>query len=243
MHFSLRGQGNFKQLVVEPPILILDEELFIGKDYTETVTLVKKSDGSANYKMRLEGKNCEAFKCEIQDALSGAVCDGSSEIETSMEDQDSITLTINISSTKVGTKKAYFLIHPTDGIPLSFAVEARFTGPIVRIVEPSIDFGLLKINTKTKFRLNVENLSEIEAPVMIKHIDSDLSFADTDSIGDKNLVTTQSGNQFCFGPDYQIIPPLGKAEILVDLDCYAQEKIEDFLELLIENGDSQFCKF
>jgi len=62
----------------------VDQPLFIGKEYVEKVNLIKKSDGSANYKIRLEGKNCESFEVSVTDSLTGSTCDGSSEIETTM---------------------------------------------------------------------------------------------------------------------------------------------------------------
>jgi len=83
------------------------------------------------------------------------------------------------------------LIHPTDGIPLCFSVQANFIGPQIRIVEPSIDFGLLKINTKTKFRLNVENLSDIDAPIVVKNSESDFDF---NGLPERNIVETKNGN-------------------------------------------------
>ena len=147
----------------------MDQPLFVGKEYEETVSLVKKSDGSANYKIWLEGKNCEAFEVSVTDSLTGSTCDGTAEIETTMQEESKVELKVRLFSTEIGEKKAYFMIHPTDGIPLCFSVQANFIGPHIRIVEPSIDFGLLKINTKTKFRLNVENLSDIDAPIVIKN--------------------------------------------------------------------------
>lgn len=42
--------------------------------------LLKKSDGEADIKISLDGKNCEAFEVSLEDTASGMLCDGSSEI-------------------------------------------------------------------------------------------------------------------------------------------------------------------
>jgi len=38
-------------------------------------------------------------------------------------------------------------LNPIDGVKICFSVKAMFAGPEIRIVEPTIDFGLLKINS------------------------------------------------------------------------------------------------
>ncbi len=56
-------------------------------------------------------------------------------------------LEIEMSSSEIGEKTAYFVLAPTDGMKIAFQVQATFIGPIVWIVEPTIDFGLMKINS------------------------------------------------------------------------------------------------
>ena len=48
---------------------------------------------------------------------------------------------------------------------------------------------------------------------------------------------------YCFTPDYQVIPAKDSAEIIIDLDCNQEEKIEDILEIMVQNSDSHFIKF
>ena len=42
---------------------------------------------------------------------------------------------------------AYFYVDIADGAPISFQVQGTFRGPLVRIIEPIADFGLVKVNT------------------------------------------------------------------------------------------------
>ena len=100
----------------------------------------------------------------------------------SIEGTETLEMDVVVSSNEIGHKEAYFLINPTDGIPMSFSIKANFIGPQVSIVEPSIDFGLLKIYSSHKFRLNIENHSPIHAPVLIKHSSNkDLTFETPDN--------------------------------------------------------------
>jgi hypothetical protein len=77
------------------------------------------------------------------------------------DDEDVIDLEVIISSKSCGLKNAYFYVEISDGAPISFQCMANFRGPIVRVVEPIADFGLVKVNTTQKFRITLENLSSI----------------------------------------------------------------------------------
>jgi len=55
-------------------------------------------------------------------------------------------LTVQVRSSEIGTKKASFLVEIEDGVPMSFSIEATFIGPTVKVIEPNIDFGLMKID-------------------------------------------------------------------------------------------------
>ena len=151
--------------------------MFIGQEYTRKVILRKVSDGDASATIRLEGKTCEGFECRVVCDPCGVHCDGSEECAMSIEGTETLEMDVVVSSHEIGEKEAYFLINPTDGIPMSFSIKANFIGPQVSIVEPSIDFGLLKIYSSHKFWLNIENHSPIHAPVLIKHSsNTDLTF-------------------------------------------------------------------
>lgn len=64
---------------------------------------------------------------------------------------------------------AYFFIEVEDGAPESFQIRANFRGPNLRLVEPIVDYGLVKVNTENKYRINVENTSLIPAEIIIKN--------------------------------------------------------------------------
>ena len=69
-------------------------------------------------------------------------------IEGEIRNEKEIELEVTFSSSLCGEQMAYFFVEVQDGIPLSFSCRATFRGPILRIVEPVIDYGLVKVNTQ-----------------------------------------------------------------------------------------------
>lgn len=185
----------------------------------------------------MEGKNCEDFSIEVIHP-NEFTCDGTDEIHGIMDTQE-VELTINVSSSEVGTKKAYYLITCQDGVPMSFAVEASFRGPDINVIEPNVDFGLMKINHQQSFRLNIENITEIPATILLKHKDDSLGFMDVQSEFERPI-TTKAGNTYSFSPNYTQIPAFSSTEILVTIDCKKEEKISDIIEIKVQNALSHF---
>jgi hypothetical protein len=73
------------------------------------------------------------------------------------------------SSTVRGDAMAYFYIEIEDGAPISFQVVADFTGPLIQCHAPIVDFGLVKVNSREYFELEIENPSPVAAEVLIKN--------------------------------------------------------------------------
>lgn len=80
-----------------------------------------------------------------------------------------IELEVSIKSSECGEKLVYFFIEVEDGSPLSFQCRATFKGPILKLVEPVLDYGLVKVNTQQKFRINIENTSPIPMEIIAKN--------------------------------------------------------------------------
>lgn len=70
IQFNLRGQGNSCQVEVEPPISFIEGDTFINYDYTRMVQLKKLTQGTVNYKIRMEGQNRNFFVDLIADGKS-----------------------------------------------------------------------------------------------------------------------------------------------------------------------------
>lgn len=59
-----------------------------------------------------------------------------------------IDLEIIMTSKETGEKSAFFYVEIEDGEPVSFQAIANFRGPIVKVIEPVVDLGLIKVNTR-----------------------------------------------------------------------------------------------
>ena len=91
--------------------------------------------------------------------------------------------------------------------------------------------------------MNIENFSNIEAQILIRSsLNATINFSTLNSSSYNNQILTSRKNRVTFAPDYQVIPSGKKAEILVTLSCVNEEKIDHILELMIQNGESQFVK-
>jgi hypothetical protein len=97
----------------------------------------------------------------------------------------------------------------------------------------------MKINSAQKFRLNIENLTEIDAPILIKSLKSGkLHFDSIEQLSNGNKIITPKNNNYAFSPDYQVIPPHDKVEIIISIECNGEEVISDILEIMVLNSDS-----
>ena len=66
IQFNLRGQGNSCKVDVQPPITFFEGDNFINQVYTETVQFLKLTQGVVHYKLRMESKNRDTFKCDVR---------------------------------------------------------------------------------------------------------------------------------------------------------------------------------
>jgi len=238
LQFNLRGQGNYREMFINPPLLQFKESLFINKQYTQHIIMKKAkrdsqgttADDSAStqYKksIRVEGKSDESFIVEIN----------SDKFDNSTSSEDDIDIEVTIHSKTCGLKTAYLMIDIEDGVPLSYFIQAEFEGPTVSIVESSVEFGLQKVNSQTSFTINVTNDSPVDAPVFIKNANGfmNLSFDEclkeyqnemknehNSRSDDKKenicVIDTLEKNQIMFHPQCLIIPANTRGDITVTL--------------------------
>jgi len=141
-------------------------DCFIGHSYSAKLKLLKQSEGSVNYKMRMEGKSSSSLEVELKTEESEVLKENNVLAGEMTKDME---LQVTLVATECGTHSAFFYVEIEDGPPISFSCEATFRGPIVRLVEPVVDFGLVKVNSTQKFRVNLENTSPIPAEILIKN--------------------------------------------------------------------------
>ena len=146
IQFNLRGQGNSCKVDVSPPVTFFEGDTFINQTYRQTVQLNKLTQGMVKYKLRMEAKNRESFDCKVK--IQGKSLKNDNDVIEGELSEDTIDIDIAIKSKECGKALAYFYIEIEDGPPVSFSCQADFRGPIVNLVEPVVDLGLAKVNTK-----------------------------------------------------------------------------------------------
>jgi hypothetical protein len=206
----------------------------------------------------MEGKNRESFNIDIVaqgrslNAQEGQVMHG--VIAASEEDID---LNVYVQSEQRGECMAYFFIEIEDGAPVTFQVVCNFRGPIVLCHQPLVDFGLVKVNTLEQYQMEIENTSPIPAQVLIKNsLNKNLGFDNMMSTEqaaghvaqDSTAVsliydrpnTTKKGNQITVDQCVMVLKPHEKQRVRVSLKSARPETVEEYFEIMVEDGLSQF---
>jgi hypothetical protein len=83
-------------------------------------------------------------------------------------------------------------------------------------------------------------LSDIDAPIIIKH--SDKIHIDFNSLSDleNDQVKTKAGNVYSFMPNHQIIPANDRGEVIITVDCYREEVINDVIEIMVKDKEPSY---
>jgi len=246
LKFTLQGYGDSCEINPDPGIAIFPGDMLINKPYTTKIKLLNKSKSEAKTKLYLKGKTSENLDIKIT----------SSKLIPTKENPDIYTgilseleeeLEIQVQSKSIGNHSAYFIGEVNDGSPFSFEIQGHFTGPRIRIIEKSIDFGLVRTKSHYEFRLNIENLTEIETEILIKNTKNKILNFETVNISDATLFldtgkTSKAKLSRCnsllsknanilISPEYRKLQPFEKISILISLNTMQPETIEEFLEI------------
>ena len=100
-----------------------------------------------HYKLRMESKNRDTFRCDVRVEGGQTLTDSTDMIEGEIS-SDKLDFQIQVSSEECGKAIACFYIEIEDGPPVSFSVQADFRGPIVELLEPVVNLELAKVNTQ-----------------------------------------------------------------------------------------------
>ena len=61
MQFNMRGQGNYCEVEMNPPVLYFEGDLYISKDYKKKIQMKKKSEGIVDFVMKMQSKSSTNF--------------------------------------------------------------------------------------------------------------------------------------------------------------------------------------
>lgn len=245
--FTLEGYGDSYEIIPDPPIIIFPSDITIFKEHSRKFKLINKSKSAINVKISLKGKTSDDFSVRLispslplkDDVYSGILDKPEEEIE------------VQIESETVGEHKAYFVGTIEDGNPFTFEVIGQFTGPRVKVHEKSIEFGLIKTYTKSEFTLNVENLTEIEAEVLVKMVrnraltfysvnnEPMLDLKENPDTSDREIPEDNKA-KIIINPEYLKLQPFEKSTIQVKLEAAEIEMIKDYLEIDTKYHEPQY---
>lgn len=98
----------------------------------------------------------------------------------------------------------------------------------------------MKINTSSKYRINVENTSPIPCEVMVKSFKQDHITFDNylRHLEELKSVSSVEGNSIRVERPTTIIKPYQRVEFMLSLDCIRQETVEEYFEIMVKDGDS-----
>mgnify|MGYP007031656197 CR=1 FL=1 len=73
-------------------------------------------------------------------------------------------------------QKLVFIVSIENGNPICFEVGADFIGPKIAIAQPEANFGLVRSYTNKSIELDITNLSDVEAEILIRKKGDEVSF-------------------------------------------------------------------
>jgi len=121
--------------------------------------------------------------------------------------------------------------------------QGEFKGPVIKLIEPIIDFGLVKVNSKNKFRVILENTSPIPTEVLIRNVrNTSITFNSLSSIAlRKQSIATETleGNILnLLGNDTPVVklPANSQADILLQLESHKVESLVEYFEVLVKGS-------
>ncbi len=263
LKFTLQGYGDSCEIIPDPSVAAFPADMLISKPYSTKLRLQNKSKSQVKFKVWLKGKTSSGFdvalispKLQPDNPKNPTVYQG-----TFTDEFEEVEVTV--LSKGIGTQRAYFVGEIEDGNPFAFEVFGHFTGPRVRIIEKTIDFGLVRTKSNYEFRLNVENLTEIEAEVLFKNVrNKALTF---ETLGPENnskslaidlgvmgrrmsralskassMISISKTSTISIEPEYKKLGPKEKISVLVTLKTAQPETVDENLEILTKFQGSQY---
>lgn len=250
LKFTLQGYGDSCEIVPDPTVLAFPGDMLIGKTYSTKIKLLNKSHSEIHAIIKQIGKSSNKFDVSIGSSKISPMNSKNTSYKGVLTDEIE-ELDVTIQSKIIGNQRAYFVGEVKDGNPFAFEVFGHFVGPRVKLIEKTIDYGLIRTKSTYDFKLNIENLSDIDAEILIKNAkNSALTFEtrNVEKTGSerKNSCLSKSSSMFYklaslfIEPEYKKLGPLEKATVLITIHTFNPETIEENLEIIVKDQGSQF---
>lgn len=143
-------------------------------------------------------------------------------------------------------QKFIFKVDYENAASKYFQVIADFKGPTMRFCQPEINFGIVQTYNKLEQTFLVENVSDVDAEVIIrkkqdKLLDFDLWDEAIENDEVCNIEYLFNTGKLRIFPFYIKIPRGEKREIKVEFHAEEAESFENVIEMLPKHGESVMC--
>ncbi|XP_073190808.1 deleted in lung and esophageal cancer protein 1 isoform X2 [Lepidochelys kempii] len=211
LEIEVKGSTEPFQLLLEPYIIIIPGENFIGVNVKKTFKMWNNSKSSIKYTW---GKISAHDIVEVE-PYTGV-----------LEANEFCEFELNFTGSKPGYASHNLhckIEHSVE--PVVLHVEAAFKGPALSIDVPSLHLGLIKLGENVLSTFEIQNLSQLPAWWRMQESQACLAERNEDA------------SPFTIQPSDGELPPLGKCSVSVLFRSLLCQRLQTVLELDVENGE------
>ena len=207
LQLNLIGQGSHCRLEFDPPYYQFPTNIYLGRHYTTTVRLRNTSYGNVNFRMN-----------NVKEKTSPDTFAKVSVLQGYVPSAESIELTIELISNRIGELCAVFMVSVEYGHSIYFQIKGNVVGSSIKMIEPVIDFELMRCCKEYATTFNIENEVDIPTHIALSH------------------------NRCVFSPAEITLDPNQRQEITATLGSNTVETIDDFIEIAVEHGQTKYVQ-
>ena len=131
---------------------------------------------------------------------------------------ESIELTIELISNRIGELCAVFMVSVEYGHSIYFQIKGNVVGSSIKMIEPVIDFELMRCGKEYSTTFNIENEVDIPTTISLAH------------------------DRCVFSPNEITLEPNQRKEITASLRSDSVETIEDHIQIAVEHGPKKYVQ-
>uniref|UniRef100_A0A8C0GUZ5 DLEC1 cilia and flagella associated protein n=1 Tax=Chelonoidis abingdonii TaxID=106734 RepID=A0A8C0GUZ5_CHEAB len=211
LEIEVKGSTEPFQLLLEPYVIIIPGENFIGVNIKKVFKMWNNSKSSIKYTW---GKISARDIVEVEPHTGVLAASEFCEFE------------LNFTGGKPGYASHNLhckIEHSVE--PVVLHVEAAFKGPALSINVPSLHLGLIKLGENVLSTFEIQNLSQLPAWWRMQESQACLAERNEDA------------SPFTIQPSDGELPPLGKCSVSVLFRSLLCQRLQTVLELDVENGE------
>ncbi|XP_043397559.1 deleted in lung and esophageal cancer protein 1 isoform X2 [Chelonia mydas] len=211
LEIEVKGSTEPFQLLLEPYVIIIPGENFIGVNVKKTFKMWNNSKSSIKYTW---GKISAHDIVEVE-PYTGV-----------LEANEFCEFELNFTGSKPGYASHNLhckIEHSVE--PVVLHVEAAFKGPALSIDVPSLHLGLIKLGENVLSTFEIQNLSQLPAWWRMQESQACLAERNEDA------------SPFTIQPSDGELPPLGKCSVSVLFRSLLCQRLQTVLELDVKNGE------